>query len=194
MISVVIATHESERLLVPTLAALVPGAIAGIVREVIVADAGSRDGTATLADTAGCRFVVSREPLGARLKAAAALARGPWLLFLRPGTVPDATWVDETTRFVHDAELAGTADMTVATFRLVPGAHRRLLLSAAIAQFAAALGGRPTRNQGLLISKRHYDARGGHRPDAPDPEADFIGRLARRHFVLLQSRARVVRV
>ncbi len=59
MISVVIATHESERLLVPTLAALVPGALAGVVREVIVADAGSRDDTAKVADVAGCRFMVT---------------------------------------------------------------------------------------------------------------------------------------
>ena len=42
MISVVIATHELERALVHTLAALVPGALAGVVREVIVADAGSQ--------------------------------------------------------------------------------------------------------------------------------------------------------
>ena len=59
MISVIIATNESEQLLVPTLAALVPGAMAGIVREVIVADAGSRDGTAAVADVAGCRCVVT---------------------------------------------------------------------------------------------------------------------------------------
>ena len=42
MLSVIIATDESERVLVPTLSALVPGATAGIVREVIIADAGSR--------------------------------------------------------------------------------------------------------------------------------------------------------
>src|SRR5262249_56220676 len=41
MLSVVIATHDSECALLPTLAALVPGAAAGIVREVIVADAAS---------------------------------------------------------------------------------------------------------------------------------------------------------
>ncbi|KAB2881843.1 MAG: glycosyl transferase, partial [Pseudorhodoplanes sp.] len=35
MISVIIPTHESERLLVRTLACLVPGATAGLVREVI---------------------------------------------------------------------------------------------------------------------------------------------------------------
>ena len=55
----------------PTLAALVPGATAGIVREVIVADGGSRDDTEQVADIAGCRFLSSVEPLGARLKAAA---------------------------------------------------------------------------------------------------------------------------
>ena len=42
VLSVVIATHDSERPLLPTLAALVPGAAAGTVREVIVADAGSQ--------------------------------------------------------------------------------------------------------------------------------------------------------
>ena len=53
MLSVIIATHESERALVPTLAALVPGAAAGLLAEVVVADAGSRDATAEVADIAG---------------------------------------------------------------------------------------------------------------------------------------------
>ena len=81
MFSIVIATHDSERALVATLAALVPGATAGIVREVIVADGGSKDETEQVADIAGCRFLASKEPLGARLKAAAAGARGTWLMF-----------------------------------------------------------------------------------------------------------------
>jgi len=88
MLSVIIATHESERTLVPTLAALVSGATAGLLGEVVVADGGSRDATAEVADIAGCRFMTSAEPLGARLKAAAASARSPWLLFLRAGCVP----------------------------------------------------------------------------------------------------------
>ena len=41
MLTVVIATHESERSLVQTLAPLVSGATAGLITEVIVADAGS---------------------------------------------------------------------------------------------------------------------------------------------------------
>ena len=73
----IIATHESERALVPTLAALVPGAIAGLVTEVVVADGGSRDATAEVAEVAGCRFMASAEPLGARLKSAAKSTRRP---------------------------------------------------------------------------------------------------------------------
>ena len=52
MLSVVIATQDSERALLPTLAALVAGAVAGLVREVIIADASSRDATVTIADEA----------------------------------------------------------------------------------------------------------------------------------------------
>ncbi len=51
MLSVIVATHESERALVPTLAALVPGATAGLLGEVVVADAGSRDATAEVAES-----------------------------------------------------------------------------------------------------------------------------------------------
>src|SRR5689334_16898277 len=81
--SIILATRDSERALVPTLAALVPGATAGIVREVVVTDGGSRDRTQDVADIAGCHFVVSAQPLGARLAAAARSARGDWLMFLR---------------------------------------------------------------------------------------------------------------
>ena len=94
MLSVVIATHESERELLPTLAALVPGAAAGAVREVIVADAGSRDQTAEVADIAGCRVIVSPAPLGARLeerrgggaRAVADVPAGPASYPTRPGS------------------------------------------------------------------------------------------------------------
>ena len=117
MLSVVIAAQDSERALLPTLAALVPGAVDGVVREVIVADGGSRDGSATIAEGAGCRVLISGGARGARLKAAADIARAPWLMFLRPGTVPDATWIDDVRRFVEEAELRGRAASSAAVFR-----------------------------------------------------------------------------
>src|SRR5258705_7780265 len=154
MISVVIATRDSERPLVPTLAALVPGALTGIVREVIVTDGGSRDATAAVADVAGCQFVVTAEPVGARLRASARAARSPWLLFLRPGTVPDTIWTEETSRFVQEAELTERAGALAAVFR--PAAAiggRRPIMAEAFALFRVALGGLPRPGQGLLISK-----------------------------------------
>ncbi len=187
MLSVIIATHDCERLLVPTLAALVSGALAGLVREVIVADAGSHDETAKVADIAGCRIVVSAAPTGARLKSAAAGARGRWLLFLKPGIVPEATWVDEATRFMEGTELAGRANAQAAVFRPTPTPRTRPLLADVMALVAAALGARPRPHQGLLIAKPFYEKLGGHPADAADPEAALLRRLGRRRIVMLQS-------
>jgi glycosyltransferase involved in cell wall biosynthesis len=185
MLSVVIATHDSERALLPTLAALVAGAAAGIVREVIVADAGSHDATAAIADGAGCRVLVSAQRRGARLKAAAEAARAPWLLFLRPGVVLDATWVEETRGFIEEAELRECAGSYVAVFRA--SAFRPALLEA-LALIRAALGAKPDASQGLVIAKTHYVALGGHR-DVDEPERDLQRRLRRRGLVLLRARA-----
>ena len=105
MLSAIIATHESERALVPTLAALVPGAIAGLVTEVVVADGGSHDANAEVAEVAGCRFMAAAEPLGARLKAAAKSTRTPWLMFLRAGCVPEPDWMPAAEHFMQAADL-----------------------------------------------------------------------------------------
>lgn len=190
MLSVVIATENAERSLVPTLAALVPGAMAGVVREVIVADAGSDDATATIADAAGCRIDVLQAPLGERLRQAAAGARAAWLLFLRPGAVPDATWTEEARRFIERAELGGQVDARAAAFRR-SGAADTLgaTLVEALELIAAAFGVRPRPQQGLLISKTLYERSGGHLGGDADPEASLLRRLGRRRVVMLRSRA-----
>jgi hypothetical protein len=189
MLSVVIATENAERILVPTLAALVPGATAGIVREVIVADAGSIDATTMIADAAGCRIEVTAAPLGHRLRQAAANARAAWLLFLRPGAVPDWTWIEETRRFIEQAEMGGRADTRAAVFRRMGEADT---LGSAIVEtlglIAAALGAQPRPQQGLLISKTFYERSGGHLGEDADPESKFLRRLGHRRIVMLRSR------
>jgi glycosyltransferase involved in cell wall biosynthesis len=193
MLSVVIATNNAERVLVPTLAALVPGAAAGVVREVIVADAGSSDATGMIADAAGCRFDVASAPLGDRLRAAAANARAPWLLFLRPGVVLDAAWIEETKRFVEHAELGGQVDARAAAFRPAGDGDTLMpTLAEGLRLIAAALGARPRPQQGLLISKTLYEKLGGHRGDGADPESRFLRRLGRRRIVMLRSRTIMV--
>jgi hypothetical protein len=190
MLSVVIATENAERILVPTLAALVPGATAGIVREVIVADAGSSDATTMIADAAGCRIEVTPAPLGARLRQAAASARAEWLMFLRPGVVPDWSWIEETKRFIECAQLSGRADARAAAFRRSGEAET---LGSAILEglglIAAALGAQPRPQQGLLIAKTLYERLGGHLGEDTDPEKKFLSRLGRRRIVMLRSRS-----
>jgi glycosyltransferase involved in cell wall biosynthesis len=186
MLSAIITTHESERTLVPTLAALVPGATSGLLGEVIVADAGSRDATAEVADIAGCRFMASSEPLGARLKAAAISTRTPWLMFLRAGIVPEPGWVEATERFIE----ASGDTKRAAVFR-PPGVADLLRpgLAELLALLRVTLGGGARPEQGLLIARRHYDALGGH-PGGADAEAAMLRRIGRRRLVMLATGAR----
>src|SRR5262245_35740631 len=184
MISVVIPTHESERLLVPTLSALVPGALAGLVREVIVADAGSRDETAKVADVAGCNFIEAPGPLGARLAVAAASARADWLMFLHPGSVPELGWIDETERFIRASELADRSMMRAAVFR--PSMRTASTIGAALALIATSLGARPKPSQGLLIAKTLYDEVKRHDTTSADPETDLLRRLGRRRIAVIR--------
>jgi glycosyltransferase involved in cell wall biosynthesis len=175
MISVVIPTHESERLLAHTLAALVPGALDGVLREVIVADGGSNDGTAKVADVAGCRFLVLPGSRGERLKAAVATARADWLWFVEPGSIPGPNWIEELTGFIRQCDLAD--DPHAAVFR-ARGGRGRSQLSEAFALIISAFSG-PKPSQGLLIPKSLYQSLGGHDAKAAHPEADLLRRLGR---------------
>lgn len=76
MLSALIPTSDSQDDLALLLAALVPAAVEGLVREVICADAGSTDATAALCEDAGARLIQGG------LVAAAAQARSDWLLIL----------------------------------------------------------------------------------------------------------------
>src|ERR1700751_2847665 len=101
MLSVIIATRDSERPLVRTLAALVPGATSGLITEVMIADGGSNDDTPAVADVAGCKLLVAQAPLRDRRQTTPAAARAPWLMFLQPGIVLDTPWIGETRTFVE---------------------------------------------------------------------------------------------
>ena len=184
MLSAIIATHESERMLVPTLSALVPAVATGLLVEVVVADAGSSDATAEVAEIAGCRFISSGEPLGVRLKSAAQQTRAPWLMFLRAGVVPEPGWMQAAERFMQAADMdkpraavfrpPGIADL------MRPGWRELLAL------LRVTLSGAPRPEQGLLIARRFYEAIGAH--DAiEDAEAALLRKLGRRRIVMLAA-------
>jgi glycosyltransferase involved in cell wall biosynthesis len=187
MLSAIIATHESERMLVPTLSALVPAVAAGLLSDVVVADAGSRDATAEVAEIAGCRFISSGEPLGVRLKAAAQQTRAPWLMFLRAGVVPEPGWIAATERFVQATEAADKP--RAAVFR--PAGVADLMrpgLRELLALLRVTLSGAPGPEQGLLIARRFYDALGGH-SSTDDAETALLRKLGRRRIVMLAAGA-----
>lgn len=89
MISVVIECDNQEAELARTLSALVKGAIDGIVSDVTILDRGSRDGTAKVADAAGCALYQHSE-----LEQVLGRLRGAWVLIIEPGARPVNAWID----------------------------------------------------------------------------------------------------
>jgi len=186
MLSVIIATHESERSLVPTLSALIPAVSTGLLGEVVVADAGSRDATAQVADIAGCRLVVSSERLGTRLRAAAASTRAPWLMFLRAGTVLEPGWPDVVGPFLEKAGAIGTP--RAAVFRPQPASDvMRSGLAEALAVLRASLAA-PKPQHGLLLARALYNEIGGHEADE-EADITLLRRIGRRRLARLSARA-----
>jgi glycosyltransferase involved in cell wall biosynthesis len=188
MLSVIIATRNDERALVHTLAILVSAAVSGLVRDVVVADQDSQDETAEVADMAGCTVLVSSAPLAQRLGQAVAAARAPWLLFLRPGAAPDSAWATEVERFIENAERRpGHGQAAVFRREALAAGGDGSLASQAVALVKEALRRVPSPEQGLLISRSHYEQVGGHRGDAADPETDLLRRIGSRRLVRLRS-------
>lgn len=189
MISVVIPTLDNEAVLGEALSALVPAAVEGLVREVIVADGGSSDRTADIADGAGAEIVRSEPSRAARLSAGAARARFPWLLFLDAETVLDAGWEREVLLHIERVE-SGKRRVAAASFRFGlddEGAMARTI--EALARVRTGLFKLPYGEQGLLISRRLYDEVGGFAPLPMLEDVDLARRLGRRRLVAFSARA-----
>lgn len=190
MISVVIPTLNAETGLAATLSALVPAAVDGLVREVIVVDGGSTDGTLAIADDAGAQVVAGTAAgRGPQLRLGGERARQKWLLFLHADTVLEAGWEAHAHRFM-DAVEGGERPQAAAVFRFRTddvGLQPRLLeFGVAFRNLAFAL---PYGDQGLLLPRRLYDEIGGYRPLELMEDVDIVRRLGRRRLVRLSARA-----
>lgn len=134
MISVFIECRNQENALAVTLASLVQGAVEGLVAEVVILDRGSTDGTALLADAAGCWFLDDPD-----LREVIASARGDWLLLIEPGARPLLGWVDHIGQHMAVGQQAA---------RMRPSREYRLPFLARFRRRLSAL------EHGVLISKR----------------------------------------
>jgi glycosyltransferase involved in cell wall biosynthesis len=189
MISVVIPTLDAEATIPDTLSALIPASLDGLVREVIVVDAGSKDHTREIADWAGAEVIETGPGRGIQLKAGAAAARQPWILFLSADVVLDHGWEREASHFMERVD-KDSSRQAAAAFRFAlddDGAAPRLLEALARLQFAGLR--LPYGEQGLLIPRLLYDDVGGHRELASMEDVDIARRLGRRRMKLLRARA-----
>jgi Glycosyl transferase family 2 len=188
MLSVVIATQGVEQTAVATLAALVPGAAAGVVREVLLVDRAGTGVIERVADVAGCRFLRFEGTHAAALAAGARQARSPWLMFLHAGAVLDQGWIDEAVQFIQRVSISDKPRAGI--FRYARSPYTDPSLSDGFKFIARMITG-PSAEQGLLIAKDHYERLGGYAPDARRSEAKLLRRLGRSSRTLLRSRIMV---
>jgi hypothetical protein len=138
MLSVLIETHDDEEGLARTLASLIPAAVEGVVREVIVCDRGSTDGTHRVADQAGCHFLADGD-----IRAGIARAKAEWLMLLEPGARLADGWIDSVEEHVARSAMA-------ARFSRSRAARTPFL--------ARVFSGNRALAQGLVLSKRQASA------------------------------------
>ncbi len=185
MLSVIIATDGLEQPAVATLAALVPGAAAGVIREVLLVDRPGSEAMARVADVAGCNYIATDGSRAAALAAGAAAARSSWLMFIHAGAVLDAGWIDEAAQFVHSVASSGQPRAGIFRYARSPyavtGWRERI-------HAVARMLGLPSADQGLLISREHYERLGGYAADSRRPETRLLRQLGRSSRTLLRSR------
>jgi hypothetical protein len=188
MVSVIIPTEGLEQPAVATLAALVPGAAAGLIREVLLVDRTETGVIERVADVAGCRFLRFEGSHAAALAAGARQARSSWLMFLHAGAVLDHGWIEETSQFIQRVETGDRPRAGIFRYARSPYAETRL--RDGFRFFARMIAG-PSADQGLLIARDHYDRLGGYAPDVRRSEARLLRRLGRSSRTLLRSRIMV---
>lgn len=176
-LSIVIPTLNAMPRLADCLAALVAGLGAGLIRDVVVVDAGSSDQSAELALDMGCTLLqvgAKGRGRGQQLAAGAKAAKGDWLLFLHGDSVPLEGWVAAC-----EAHMANAQDQA-AYFRLgfdsQEGPARRI---AFWANWRACFLGLPYGDQGLLISRSLYEAVGGYQPIALMEDVALVRKLGK---------------
>ncbi len=187
MLSVIIPTDGVEQPAVATLAALVPGAAVGVVREVLLVDRAGTGVIERVADVSGCRFLAFQGSHAAALAAGARQARSLWLMVLHAGAVLDSGWIVQTTLVIQRVSASGRPRAGI--FRYARSPYSDAGWRDGL-KFVVRMISGPSAEQGLLIARDHYDRLGGYAPDARRSEARLLRQLGRSR-TLLRSRIMV---
>ncbi|MTJ04951.1 MAG: glycosyltransferase [Sediminimonas qiaohouensis] len=183
-VSVVIPTLDAAARLPSCLAALMEGVEAGLIRELVISDGGSRDATAEIAQEAGAALITGEASRGGQLRRGARVAKGEWLLFVHADTVLAPGWAAAVAAHIE----GGQARAACFRLRFDTGGLRPALVAGWANLRTRALG-LPYGDQGLLVTRGMYDAAGGYR-DIPLMEDVAMARALRGRPVLLPVSAR----
>lgn len=181
-ISIVIPTLQAAEALPRCLAALMEGLEAGLIRELLVSDGGSTDGTGAIAQAWGGEVLTGLPSRGGQLRRGCAAAKGEWLLVLHADTCLAPGWSEAVQR--HLAEGAERAAWFHLRFDR-GGAPARLV--AAWANLRSRLG-LPYGDQGLLLPRALYERVGGY-AEMPLMEDVHLARRLRGQLTGLPARA-----
>jgi rSAM/selenodomain-associated transferase 2 len=141
--------------------------------EIVVVDGGSRDDTAKVAEAAGARVIFAQRGRGVQLRTGAEAASGDWLLFLHADTKLGRGW-----REAAEAHAARSAGPACFRFRLDDPVWQARAIERGVGLRVMLLG-LPYGDQGLLVSRRHYENMGGYRPLPLMEDVDLVRRLGR---------------
>lgn len=183
-ISIVIPTLDAAAQLRRSLPPLAEFEALDLLREVVIADGGSSDETAAIAEAAGAVFLTAEKGRGRQLAAGAEAARGDWLLFLHADTALQPGWDRAVRDFIGDEDnlrRAGYFRLALDDKRL--GARR----IAWLANLRSRLFGLPYGDQALLISRSFYRQLGGFRPLDLMEDVDLVRRIGRTRLTMLDS-------
>ncbi|MBN8967737.1 MAG: glycosyl transferase [Rhizobiales bacterium] len=185
MISIIIPSEGVEQPVVATLAPLVSGAAAGLVRDVVLVERTPSEAVAHVADVTGCRFIRHQGSRAAALDAGARVARAPWLMFLHPGAVLDGGWIEESAQFIETVSLGGKP--CAAMFCYARSPYAKGGIGQSLHRLFRLIGGAST-EQGLLIAREHYERLGGYAGDARHAEAQLLAKIGRAGRIMLRTR------
>ncbi|MCH8918343.1 MAG: TIGR04283 family arsenosugar biosynthesis glycosyltransferase [Proteobacteria bacterium] len=166
LLSIVIPTLDAGRHLDACLDALKDGHRAALdcamevpETEIIIADGGSADDTLAIAQRRGLRVVPAPRGRGPQLAEGGRAAAGEWLLFLHADTRLAVGWMAAVAGFVNNPANRDAA--AAFRFALDDESPAARWLERLVAWRCRALA-LPYGDQGLLISRRLYQALGGY--------------------------------